>query len=577
MRTPVSKTILYCAILSQLLQAPACAAIGGATTWEIWPGSGSDNNGGGFTVGVSAKDNGASPWTDLIIDGALNTKVISGSHNFVTADVFKYIQVTSGTGWTPGWYQILSVAANAATVDHSPAATGTTGGSFNLFSAVDSSQQAVAKVNIDTTNIAATCNTNTITFTGGATPYTAAAADVGNIVQLYTGTNITAGFYEITAQTSTTWTITGAATACTAAANPVTGGMGGALSTLIGPAGAVTVSNKIFVKATGILSMGAGVTFGTNASPLNITPPTMLIGYGSTRADNGRVTIRPTTSGLTLLTFTGNGWIVKNFSFDGTNGANTIGTAISLGSSEANTVIQNAKVNTFTVNGINFVTGNADAVVDSEILNGQSGCTAGLNGSTGSNRFVRNYVHDNACTGIIGGGLIAFNIVAGFTGANGIQFTSGGAVLFNTVDGRNASSVGIRGSSNSSGTQIEIRNNLIVNNPIGLELWTSAGWSARSEIDGNCYYNNGSNRTNSDDTSINIINGVYPYQSQDVVLSASPFTGSGDYNLNTTTGGGAAAKGVGVPGLIPGSTSTGSPSCGAVQPAPGGGVSAYIQ
>jgi hypothetical protein len=57
--------------------------------------------------------------TDLTCaDGdAAAPEVASASHNFVAADVGHYLHISAGTDWTPGWYAIVSVAANKATLD----------------------------------------------------------------------------------------------------------------------------------------------------------------------------------------------------------------------------------------------------------------------------------------------------------------------------------------------------------------------------------------------------------------------------------------------------------------------------
>lgn len=70
--------------------------------------------------------------TDLVASGA-NT-VNSATHNFVTADVGAYLQVTAGTGWKVGYYVIQSVSANTAFLDRSPATAGTHGGTYTLLS-----------------------------------------------------------------------------------------------------------------------------------------------------------------------------------------------------------------------------------------------------------------------------------------------------------------------------------------------------------------------------------------------------------------------------------------------------------
>jgi hypothetical protein len=71
-------------------------------------------------------------FTDLVIDGALNTKVTSASHNFVASDVGRMLRVDSGTGFTAGTYRIVSVALNAATLDRAVGTAGSTGGSFHV-------------------------------------------------------------------------------------------------------------------------------------------------------------------------------------------------------------------------------------------------------------------------------------------------------------------------------------------------------------------------------------------------------------------------------------------------------------
>jgi hypothetical protein len=46
-----------------------------------------------------------------------NPVVTSATHNFTSDEVGNLINVTAGTSWTPGLYEIKSVAANAATLD----------------------------------------------------------------------------------------------------------------------------------------------------------------------------------------------------------------------------------------------------------------------------------------------------------------------------------------------------------------------------------------------------------------------------------------------------------------------------
>ena len=61
---------------------------------------------------------------DLTIDTSNNLLVTSATHSFVSADVGARLQVTAGTGWTAGNYQITGVSGGAATLKTSPSAAG---------------------------------------------------------------------------------------------------------------------------------------------------------------------------------------------------------------------------------------------------------------------------------------------------------------------------------------------------------------------------------------------------------------------------------------------------------------------
>lgn len=104
-------------------------------TWEVRTTGNDAQCSGGFKSGATGTDysqqNAAQfSGSNLVVDASVNTKVTSASHNFVAADVGNLIQITAGSGWTTGFYEIVSVASNAATLDRSPAATSTTGGTW---------------------------------------------------------------------------------------------------------------------------------------------------------------------------------------------------------------------------------------------------------------------------------------------------------------------------------------------------------------------------------------------------------------------------------------------------------------
>src|SRR5205814_2364059 len=115
------------------------------------------------------------------------------------------------------------------------------GGGFKAgASGTDYSQQNSAQLTL--TDLATTGVVTTLTsVTGGFT-----SAMVGNTINIASGTNFTAGFYEITAFTnSNTVTLDRAPTTAAGAAG--TGSVGGALATLSKLAGAMVGSNWAFI------------------------------------------------------------------------------------------------------------------------------------------------------------------------------------------------------------------------------------------------------------------------------------------------------------------------------------------
>jgi hypothetical protein len=62
----------------------------------------------------------------LAIDVANSRMVRSASYSFVPVNVQSWVYIGSGINWTPGWYQIQSVASGAAVLDRSPSPAGNT-------------------------------------------------------------------------------------------------------------------------------------------------------------------------------------------------------------------------------------------------------------------------------------------------------------------------------------------------------------------------------------------------------------------------------------------------------------------
>src|ERR1044071_7124465 len=109
-------------------------AISVNTYWDVRT-TGSDNNGGGFVIGSSGTDysqQDASQYSGTNLastNGTTNPSVVtSATHNFVAADVGNIIRITAGSNWTTGYYQIVSVSSNAATLDRAVGTAATLSG-----------------------------------------------------------------------------------------------------------------------------------------------------------------------------------------------------------------------------------------------------------------------------------------------------------------------------------------------------------------------------------------------------------------------------------------------------------------
>jgi hypothetical protein len=120
-------------------------AIAATMVWEIDAATGNDANGGGFdaTAGTPGTNyawgvgQAVYALTSLANVAGDWTKATCGSRAFTAADVGNVLNVTGGTGFTAGRYQILSVAGTTATFDRaigtgadSTNGTGNLGGSL---------------------------------------------------------------------------------------------------------------------------------------------------------------------------------------------------------------------------------------------------------------------------------------------------------------------------------------------------------------------------------------------------------------------------------------------------------------
>jgi hypothetical protein len=97
-------------------------ALTSGTVWTV-NGTGNDSYGGGFVPGSGGTDytyptSTVFIYSDLVITPA-NNRLSSISRPFISADVGNIINITGGTGFTTGRYEISSVSGGIATLDRS--------------------------------------------------------------------------------------------------------------------------------------------------------------------------------------------------------------------------------------------------------------------------------------------------------------------------------------------------------------------------------------------------------------------------------------------------------------------------
>jgi hypothetical protein len=192
-----------------LAATPAYATIAGTAQWDVRT-TGNDANGGCFDPSVTSPGTNYSvqnspqvAFTDLVI-GATNTQLTSTAHAFTSAYVGNCINVTGGTGFTTGWYEILSVSGSTATMDRAVGTAASTGGTGNLGGGLLTLDQA----NTNTTGISAVTGSplNNVIWCTGSYTRTSSLNIANSTMHLvgYTTTHGDNGFCSITTSTNST-------------------------------------------------------------------------------------------------------------------------------------------------------------------------------------------------------------------------------------------------------------------------------------------------------------------------------------------------------------------------------------
>lgn len=395
----------------------------------------------------------------------------------------------------------------------------------------DRSQQNAAQITY-TDLVAATATT----ISSVAFPFT--SAEVGNCLRITSGTGWTTGDFYVTAVTAGVATMD--RNIATAASTGGNGKLGGALATLAQLNTDMCDSCIGWVKADAVYSVTANITFNYSNSQGH---QSQVNGYTTTRGDGGKPTIRATTGGFTIFTVSFYSKTIRNFVLDCNAQTNSNGLNYSSFSAAENIDAKNC-----TLIGINL----SQQFVTCRF------CSVTANSTTAQSAFAFGNFNDMSCFVCVAynntsngflmtnGGKCHYCMALSSIGTNTDGFVIGGGdgaaiELVNFVSFGNARyGVNISGAQGLYSTPILIFNGLIVNNGTGGIRSSFSIPSNGTTLNYNAFFNNATNYTN-------VTAGA-----NDVVLTGDPFvsSGSGNFALNSTAGAGAAARGVGFPGVL---------------------------
>lgn len=519
--------------------------------WEVQSG-GSDSSGGGFDTGV------AGFLADWAIASA-NTSapvVTSASYNFVAGDVGAWFFLKSGTSSIPGWYIIVSVASNAATLNATIGqgvlfnATGTNGTPSTVLGCgtaasltsqtggIDFSQQAAAEIAYADMLVGAT----TTQFTSVTNPVNKRI--IGNIINVVSGATV----QRVAVTATTTITATCDKSLGTAAQVGV-GNLGGAFLSPALPASVAIASNNIFIKS-GSYSITSASTNVAGGCWLSSVVPIRLEGYGSIRGDLGTAPV---------LTASGISTFIVIAASAGSVGQTIRNLTVDCAGLTASTAFQHGTgigVNLFAKNCTNggFASTSLTGVL---IRCRATGCSAVAAFAGASCILCQAY--GNTITGFItvASSNCHFVFCSSFnnTGASTDGFSSTaqrGVAFINCVAYAN----------DRDGFRVATRANSMTNCIAESNVGTGFNCSLDHDYILNCAaFSNGTNITNSTAFGMTVACIIY-------TASAFVNAASGNFSLNGTSGGGASLRSAGIPGISPDGLVTGYQDMGAYQSPP---------
>ncbi len=536
-------------------------------------------NGGSDTTCAGGFDRGVS---GMSTNGAATTATTSpvftsASYNFVAGDVNHWLYIKSGTNWIPGWYQIASVAANAATLTASVGSATLDNGGLNTAVGcattasptgatwtIDYSRSDTSKVTYTDIVINAGTNTNA---TSAANPFT--INQVGNVWTVTGGT----GF---TVQRCTMVSLSGVTATFDRSLGTLgsTGGsarMGGAFGSF-GMCGSVwQPGNWIYIKynatAYSTTSTSSNVSGGylATAGGTTYALPWRVMGFDVTPGDatSNRPTLKHGVSTANELITNSDLMDISGLIFDGNIASfNTRGVYFQ-GQAQ---VLRRCKFTGFGNTAL-YMPGFGGAytlAVDCEFTACATATVISipLSTSSQSHNFHSCYIHDNTFDGLKHtgsvGGLTVVNCIFATnksgSAKHGLWLTSTtGLTVINCSFYNN----GLDGVRCDAATQAVIINSVFDSNgQYGIN--TAACWL--TTLVNNAFYNNTPAAYQTANVSTRNILGT-------VTLSGSPFSsvGSGDFSLNNTAGAGFACKAAAFPATFPGGTTPSKLDIGAAQ------------
>lgn len=508
-------------------------AFSATTWWEVQTGGHDTNNGGGFDP------SNANMATDLAATSATSSSpvVTSASYNFAARDVGHWVYIKSGTNWTPGWYQIASVAANAATLTagvgtaitystlspNTVAGCATTGSPTGGTWSIDYSQSTTPGIAYTDMVIDGATNTR---YTSAGNPV--GPNVVGNVIVVTSGSGFTTQRVQISSVSGTTATCD--KSLGTLGSTGGNGGLGGALVSPGMASGLMIAGNSIWIKSGTYTIASASTNIATGCmSLLASTTASMsrVVGYGSLRGDQGT---KPLLQASGISTFTiiqaANGNHLENLSLDGAGLTSSKGVS----TSGFYSCVYKCKFANFTNNA---VLGNAFTEVFMCEATGCSGTTA----FAASNHYycvarsntAAGFAQNGATSAI---GCMALNNTG--VGTDGF-LSSNGSIFIDCISyGNGRSGFGF----NAAATRMQCVNCIAVNN-------TNIGYSINSVCDNAILYNCASYNNNGATSNISTYNLI-----NFVTLTADPFADAAGNNfaLNNHPGGGALLRGASRPG-----------------------------